>query len=158
MIYIIFTTYNAVSLDNILPVSNRCNTFTTMRIVAHILMLLHGFAFLLQPMGNPTSMNFQEMYQQCSVEDHDITPLDFVFEHLLNFECVINYFEGEDQEEHQPFQTIEFSAPIAVTMPKPLSIIFSQHSYDSERVVYTIENTKFCSSNFYADIFHPPIV
>lgn len=109
-------------------------------------------------MGNPASMSFREMYQQCSIEDHDITPLDFVFEHLLNFECVINYFTGEDEEEHQPFKTIEYSAPIAVTIPKPVCIIFTQHSYWSIRAIYPVHNTGFFSSNYYADIFHPPIV
>jgi hypothetical protein len=129
-----------------------------MRVVAHILMFLHGFSFLLQPMGNPASMNFREMYQQCSIEDHDITPLDFVFEHLLNFECVINYFEGENEEEHQPFQTIESSTPIAVTIPKPVCINFSQQSYCPDRAIYAVHNTGFRSSDFNADIFHPPIV
>lgn len=128
-----------------------------MRVVAHILMFLHGVSFLLQPMGNPASMNFREMYQQCSIEDHDITPLDFVFEHLLNFECVINYFEGENEEEHQPFQTTESSTLIVATIPKITSINFSKHVYFVDRTIYMVCDTGFLSSNFYSDIFHPPI-
>lgn len=129
-----------------------------MRVLAHILMFLHGLSFLLQPLGNPASMNFRDMYQQCRIEDHDITPLDFVFEHLLNFECVINYFEGENEEEHQPSQTIELSTPIAVTIPKSVSINFSQQSYCPVRAIYVVHNTGFRSSNFNTEIFHPPIV
>jgi hypothetical protein len=129
-----------------------------MKLVAYILMLLQGFAFLLQPMGNHASMNFREMYQQCSIEDHDITPLDFVFEHLLNFEGIINYFEGEEEEEHQPFQTIELSTQIAVTIPKPVCINFSQPLYFADKAIYPVHSTGFYSSNYYADIFHPPIV
>lgn len=124
----------------------------------YILMLLHGFSFLLQPMGSPASMNFREMYQHCSAEDHDITPLDFVFEHLLNFEFVINCIEGENEEEHQPFQTVESSGQVAITIPAAMSINFSQRIFYSDRMIYTVHDISFHSSNFYADIFHPPVV
>lgn len=129
-----------------------------MRVFVCILMLLHGFSFLLQPIGNPASMNFREMYQHCSAEDHDITPLDFVFEHLLNFEFVINCIEGENEDEHQPFQTVESSGQIAITIPAVMSINFSQRLFSTDQTIHTIHNIGFHSSNFSADIFHPPVV
>lgn len=97
------------------------------------------------------------MYLQCSAEDHDITPLDFVFEHVLNFECVINYFEGEDEEEHQPFRTVESASPASVSIPASLFICNSPIAYFSDRLTYPVRNTDYSSSEFSQDIFHPPI-
>lgn len=121
-------------------------------------MLLHGLVFLLQPIGDPSSFNFKEMYQQCAAEDHDITPLDFVFEHLLNFECIINLFEGESEDEHQPFHTVESATPFAVVIPRPITLAFSPQAYLADRIKYPLHNAIFLSSNFELDIFRPPAI
>ena len=129
----------------------------TVKPLANLLILLYSVTAILQPIGNPSSMNFREMYLQCSAEDYDITPLDFVFEHVLNFECVINYFEGEDEEEHQPFRTVESSSPASVSIPGSLFTCNSQTVYFSNRITYPVQNTGYCSSDFSRDVFHPPI-
>lgn len=132
--------------------------FAVMKKVALLLMFLQIITFALQPTGTPASLTYQEMYQQCSQEDHDITPLDFVFEHILNFECIINLLEGESKEEHQPYQSVKSFSQIAVTIPKPLHVHFSLPIDFAATVVYPAHTAAYYLSNFHVEIFHPPIV
>ncbi|GAA4467656.1 hypothetical protein GCM10023093_23910 [Nemorincola caseinilytica] len=103
-------------------------------------------------------MDLRQMYQQCSKEDHDITPLDFVFEHLLNFESIINYFEGEENEEHQPFGSIGSNLQVAITTSTVSFLYPAPGTAFYTKKVYPIHQAAFYSSNYFGDIFHPPIV
>ncbi len=132
-----------------------------MRYVAIILILLQSISTLLQPICNTRVLNLREMYQHCSLEDPDITPLDFVFEHLLNLEGIVDCFEGKnesDEAEHQIPQTTEFSLQIAVVLSQTIQIDFKPRNSFSTRIKYPTGRRDFCSSNFYADLLRPPIV
>lgn len=129
-----------------------------MKLMAHTLILLHCIAILLQPVCTSSSLNLREMYQQCSLEDDDITPIDFVFEHLLNFETVINFIEGEEEQEHHPFKTVKPSIQIAVTIPKPVFVQCSGLRYFGSKEKYIARNMIQPVSTVYSDIFHPPRV
>lgn len=128
-----------------------------------ILIVLFLALGLTQPNGYMQSCNLEEQYKQCSHEDHDITPLDFVFEHLLNLESIVNLFEGEheyvgDDYPHLPFQNPEkspsFFIEISVT---PHFEIKSKRSFGQSRIVYSIPQNDKILSSFQADILRPPI-
>lgn len=125
--------------------------------MAYILLLLQVVTTILQPLGNPSALSFQQMYHQCSTEDKDITPLDFVFEHLLNFESIINCFEGEDQEEHHPYQLFAKYSPVAIVIPSHISVSLQPARFVSSTTEYPSQRADRYVYKFYAYIFHPPL-
>jgi hypothetical protein len=117
-----------------------------------------GLGTLMHPYSL-SSVNIHEMYQQCSQEDHDITPLDFVFEHLLNLEHIINFFEGENEQEHQPYQSAQPSAhQLVMAMPIYLGAPVLQHRLYAIPPVYPCAATSFYRSLFLGSVFRPPLV
>lgn len=135
-----------------------CHKFAMMKGVALLLLFIQSIVLVLQPLGNTNSLNLRAMYHQCSKEDHDITPLDFVFEHLLNFESIINLFEGESKQEHQHFPVGKSVTHIAVTIPQPLFLLQKAKMAFFEKVDYPAGENEFQVGTFYPEIFHPPIV
>lgn len=103
------------------------------------------------------------MYAHCSDEDPDITPLDFVFEHLLNLEDVMHYFEDEDEDEegerpHEPFQITQSSSTYVVVFPKKIELRLTPELVLADKIDYPINRDNFYYYNFNTDIFRPPIV
>ncbi|MES2477982.1 MAG: hypothetical protein V4561_02775 [Bacteroidota bacterium] len=129
-----------------------------------ILMMFFLGAGLTQPSGYIQYFNLHEKYAQCSLEDHDLNPLDFIFEHLLNLETIINFIEGEHEYEagdhpHEPFQTAAQSISLVlITPPNSIQIDLNKCQYFfSEEVKYAFSNKGFYLSNFQDNIFRPPI-
>lgn len=118
---------------------------------------------LTQPSGRMQHFNLSEMYAQCSIEDHDITPLDFIFEHLLNLESIVNLFEGEHEyhmgdHPHEPMQSAQSSAPIQLALPNHIDFEVSKvHPLYPEEITHTMRRDAFYIHSFHADIFRPPI-
>lgn len=114
-----------------------------------------------QPSGILQPFDIRERYEHCSHEDHDITPLDFIFEHLLNLESIVNIIEGEHEyhpgdEPHEPFQLMQSASEITIGMPGiPIEIHMVYHT---ERAIqYPIHNRDLTLSHFCSDILRPPI-
>lgn len=127
-----------------------------MRLAAMILIFMLVLGTLMHPYS-PASVNIHQMYKQCSQEDHDITPLDFVFEHLLNLEHIINFFEGENEQEHQPYQSMQSGVQqLVMDMPIYLSTLFLQCRLSVITPVYPCAATSFYRSRFNGSIFRPP--
>ncbi len=117
---------------------------------------------LIQPGVWSNSFDLHKMYERCSKEDPDITPLDFVFEHLLNLEEVEHFFEGEEEEEegelpHQPFQIMQSPSQFVVALPKILQIELQPFIELAGNSVYPINKGNFYHYNYNTDIFRPPI-
>lgn len=99
------------------------------------------------------------MYHQCSLEDHDITPLDFVFEHMLNLEHIINFFEGEQEQEHHPYQSVQSNGqPLVVAMPVYMYTPVLRRQVFADPPVYPSAATSFYRSLFLGSVFRPPLV
>lgn len=136
-----------------------------MQKLAGIFILFFLALGLTQPSGFMQHCNLQQMYADCSAEDHDITPLDFVFEHLLNQESVVNLLEGEydcpmGDHPHDPFQASQAAAQVMVcVVPQlnPFSIEKKAVTIVPEKE-YFAYNSDFYSSVFLAAVFRPPIV
>jgi hypothetical protein len=118
---------------------------------------------LTQPGGIMQYHDLQKMYHHCSLEDHDITPLDFVFEHLLNLESIVNLIESEHElpetdQSHETFEAAPSAILVLATPPGP-----SQFDISKSHVLFFAATTHFSNRNdfyksqFFFCIFRPPI-
>ncbi len=138
------------------------HTFTVnyliLKKVTYIFLLaFYSFGTLCLPLGDFSSLNdLPAMYQHCKATEHkDMTPIDFITDHLLNIDCLFDEHEnGDEQKPHTPIQfhhqqsqsfflTHEFKvteshiAIIQVSLP-----VYEEANY---------------YSNFLSSVFRPPI-
>lgn len=117
---------------------------------------------LLQPVLYMQPVNLYEVYQQCSHEDPDINPVDFVFEHLLNLEEFVSCFEHEDPNEenelpHQPIQIVHNAAQTFVAIPKRLEVRVQPRVELNAEIDHPLNKESLYFYNYHTDIFRPPI-
>lgn len=134
-----------------------------MRKAALIFMMFLLGLGLTQPSGFMHRIDLHEMYNRCSEEDHDITPLDFIFEHLLNLEAIVNIIEGEHNlpegdQSHAPFEVAQTTV-LVMSVPPTLSQfdLGKNYLFSLEKPVHFTSNSDFYMSQFFRDIFRPPI-
>lgn len=116
---------------------------------------------LTQPTGILQPVDFKAKYAQCSHEDHDITVLDFVFEHLLNLEAIVNIIEGEHEYDlgdypHAPFEVIKSIQENVATVPSHIFFELSDLHFCETTVKYPFNTSNYLSC-YYQDILRPPI-
>lgn len=114
-----------------------------------------------QPGGILQSFDVHERYAHCTTEDHDITPLDFVFEHLLNLESIVNLIEGEhhyngDDHPHDPFQLAQTVLETTIGLPHRLSFEMNYPLF-VQGIQYPKQDQDIHLSQFYSSILRPPI-
>ncbi|SRX52406.1 hypothetical protein AEQU1_00270 [Aequorivita sp. CIP111184] len=111
------------------------------------------------PMGNFSILpDLPEMYSHCKThEDKDMTPFDFVTDHLLNFDGIFDKHDnGDEQKPHTPLQTQNHSQITLFQFISPLTFkaaIFK--NIEPKEIIYTSED--FLVSNYTSKVFHPPI-
>lgn len=119
---------------------------------------------LLRPDGCMNTFSLHDMYAQCSMEDPDITPLDFVFGHLLQLEDVMSFFEGEepieeDERPHAPFRLVQTAFQYVVPVARPYSVVNATPVVlQSDKVTYPLSREEDYCFRFHSDILRPPIV
>lgn len=116
---------------------------------------------LTQPNGILQPIDFKAKYAQCSHEDHDITVLDFIFEHLLNLEAIVNIIEGEHEYDfgdhpHAPFETIKSIQETVATVPSYIFFKLSEFHFCDTTIKYPSPTSDYLSG-FCQDILRPPI-
>ncbi|HQV07067.1 MAG TPA: hypothetical protein PKW62_09925, partial [Chitinophagaceae bacterium] len=89
------------------------------KLLTIFLLFYYVFGSICLPLGDFSFMGrLSDMYANCQQEDPDITPTDFVFEHLLNFEILIDKFEHhsttENETPHQPFSVSNHLNPVVL--------------------------------------------
>jgi hypothetical protein len=98
-------------------------------------------------------------YHHCKSTEHsDMTPLDFVTDHLLNFDSIFDDHEhGDDQKPHKPFHTYSHivvtvfqNCPPTIVMITSAHKILSRNSFDLRR--------QFISQSHLSQVFRPPIL
>ena len=97
------------------------------------------------------------MYEHCkATEDKDMTPLDFLTDHLINIDGLYDKHEkGDEQKPHSPVQfhhihgqTNFVTQQFKLSFTKP--IVF--------RCNFSIYTDKFYFSDYSPFVFRPPIV
>lgn len=103
------------------------------------------------------------MYQHCKeTEDIDMTPFDFITDHLLNIDCLFDAHDNDDeQKSHQPFplheQTFQIQYCLIIAVP---SIIYGEKN----NVIPVFKNIlptfkeRVPKSNYLENILKPPIL
>ena len=128
------------------------------RIGAILFTYFYLLGTFLLPMGNfSVLVNLPEMYRHCKTfEDKDMTPLDFITDHLVCLDSLIDsHNKGDDQKPHQPL-------PKSIsTFQQPVFLYFTfsmvKSNLEDTHITYGYLEMKH-PQKFYKSIFHPPIV
>ncbi|MBK9718628.1 MAG: hypothetical protein IPO85_14170 [Saprospiraceae bacterium] len=96
------------------------------------------------------------MYRQCkATEDKDMTPFDFITDHLVNIDSIFDKHEnGDEQKPHTPNQAQHHGQTHVTFIAYFAFKITTFHSYV---VKPTLSTEDFIQSDYISKIFRPPI-
>lgn len=123
--------------------------------------MYYGLGLVLFPLGDMSYLKeLPEMYHECSHEEHDMTPDDFVFEHLFCLGAIMEYIEDDfDEENEQPHQPQFDHNPVQVHVTvSPVYNISKTSRYDDNDVVFVSKNVTTILNGFVQEVYHPPAV
>ena len=129
-----------------------------------LFMFFYGLGILLCPSGDfSCSQSLSQEYNHCKSEDTDIDAIDFVFEHLLNLDPLINNFEKDSDHKndkpHQPLQQAQTSSPISVLVSRSIHYeVNKTFTFPAPQVIYPAYKGNYIPSGYLTEIFHPPSV
>ncbi len=116
---------------------------------------LLGF-LLLEQSDFSILQDLPSMYQHCkTAEDKDLTPLDFITDHLLNFDCLFDQHDNGDPQKphvppqfnHQSYQNIFVLKEVIIQSSEPVLL--------AKNLVFYSDNK--LPQKFISSIFRPPI-
>ena len=111
-------------------------------------------------MGNFSILpDLPEMYSHCKThEDKDMTPFDFVTDHLLDFDGMFDkHDKGDEQKPHTPSQTQKHSQITLFQFISPFSFKMTNFkNIELKEIIYSSEN--LLVSMYTSKVFHPPII
>jgi hypothetical protein len=117
----------------------------------------YTFGTFCLPLGDFSMLTgLPQMYRHCkATEDKDMTPLDFVTDHLLNIDGLFDkHGNGDEQKPHSPTPYSHHGQTILSLIP---SITFSIPTYHHTAIKPVIPSTNFHLSDFISKILRPPI-
>ena len=128
------------------------------RLTSIFLLGYYLIANLCLPQGDFSAIaDIPAMYSHCkATEDKDMTPVDFITDHLINIDCIFDKHEdGDEQKPHTPiqFQHLQaqnyFSSQVSYVTVSKVSILKKDMPIYQENIYF---------SNFLSFVFRPPIV
>ena len=98
-----------------------------------------------------------EMYRHCkATEDKDMTPFDFITDHLVNIDGLFDKHDnGDEQKPHMPSQT-QHHGQTQVTFIA--YFLFSFTPFHPIVVNPAMPTVNFIQTDYISKIFRPPIV
>ena len=127
------------------------------RIAAIFLLTYYTLGTFCLLMGNFAALqDLPEMYRHCkATEHHDMTPLDFVTDHLLNIDGIFDdHGNGDEQKPHQPFRA-QHQEQIIISFVVYFSMTLFKFHSEMEKLSQYADN--FLKSDYITRIFRPPI-
>lgn len=127
------------------------------RQISLFLLVYYLFGILCLPQGDFSALaDLPRMYQHCkSTEDKDMTPLDFITDHLFNIDALFDKHSNDDEQ--KPHSPIQFHYPTSQT----IFINKLQAILPSKSILNKKENTQYTDKLYFFDyqsfIFRPPI-
>lgn len=96
-----------------------------------------------------------DMYRHCkATEDVDMGPLDFLTDHLINFDGAFDkHNNGDQQKPHQSNLTFRANPIISLIVYIPTATIIFSYSQKSTRGIFC---ESLYSFNYTSSVFHPP--
>ncbi|CAN5430587.1 hypothetical protein BH11BAC2_BH11BAC2_17370 [soil metagenome] len=127
-------------------------------IIALIILSYFSFGTFCLPNGDFAAIDeLPEMYNHCKAfEDNDMTPFDFITDHLINIDCLFdNHDNGDQQKPHSPF-TFHHITP-------QLFFTYLQFQWSTVYVVHPLLENNYSADNilvldFFSKILRPPIL
>lgn len=120
----------------------------------------YSLGILFLPMGNfSTLSDLPEMYNHCKAnEDKDMTPLDFITDHLLNIDGLFDKHDnGDEQKPHSPIH-IHHQAQIVAFQPFTSFEFENKNAHYSEPTLLSFQSDNLIKSDYISKVFRPPIV
>ncbi len=128
------------------------------RIISLLILSYYLTVSLCLPQGDFSAvMDLPQMYRHCkATEDKDMTPIDFITDHLINIDCLFDkHNNGDEQKPHAPVQFHHQQSQNYFTTSE-LKVM--QNNFSAlEDVAPAIEENIFFS-DILKIIFRPPIV
>ena len=138
---------------NYLPVQTILKQTTAL-----LLLVFYTFGTICLPAGDFSMFtDLPAMYRHCkSNEDKDMTPIDFITDHLVNIDGIFDkHINGDEQRPHSPIQSQHHFQVQAVVLNY---FSFSLNQIHPVKVAPVILSEKFLPSDYFSKIFHPPII
>ena len=97
------------------------------------------------------------MYQTCkATEDVDMTPLDFITDHLVNIDGLFDtHDKGDEQKPHAPNRTLHFGQTNVCLLSFFTFSILQFNKYEDKPLINLVNYFK---SDYISKIFRPPII
>jgi hypothetical protein len=130
---------------------------SVLRSSAWLLLLFYSLGTILLPAGNFSSLNdLPAMYRHCkATEDKDLTPFDFITDHLINIDGLFDAHEqGDEQKPHTPF-AFQHHVSVAFTL-QPHSFTLQEMVASNDKPLTHWGNPPL--SDYHAEIFRPPLL
>jgi hypothetical protein len=128
------------------------------RLISIALLSYYLLANLCFPQGDFSALSdLPEMYRHCKVtEDKDMTPLDFLTDHLINIDGLFDKHDnGDQQKPHAPFHFHHLQVQNYFTLHE-LRTTKTNISFVQNIIPIYRENSY--RTNFHSQVFRPPIV
>lgn len=122
------------------------------------LLIFYSLGTFCLPMGDFSSLqDLPEMYQHCkATEDKDMTPIDFLTDHLINIDGLFDKHDnGDEQKRHAPIQNQHNINTIAFHFYTTFKIKEIEIFFEKKINFFHYDN--FIISNFKSKVFRPPI-
>lgn len=125
------------------------------------ILFYYSLGTLFLPMGDfSTLQDIPKMYSNCKeYEHHDMTPLDFITDHLINIDGLFDKHDnGDEQKPHKDIQFTFSSLPVILFIPEINVFTFKSTTIQIESSIVTSNYKKsIYSFNHTLSIFRPPI-
>jgi len=121
------------------------------------LLTFYSFATFCLTLGDFSVLqDIPEMYRHCkATEDKDMTPLDFITDHLVNIDGLFDKHEnGDEQKPHQPKQNEHQGQPTFFFLTH---LSFAVRLFIPMPLNPSIPSDNFLPSDHISKIFRPPI-
>ncbi|MBS1537858.1 MAG: hypothetical protein JST20_08935 [Bacteroidetes bacterium] len=121
------------------------------------LLIFYLFGTLCLPKGDFSALkDLPEMYRHCKYnEDKDMTPLDFITDHVINVDGIFDKHDnGDRQKPHRQIPALHHSQ-IIVYQPA-ISYILTKNLTIVVRTKDSFCSDNFTQSEYTSKIFHPP--
>lgn len=130
-------------------------------ILSKILITFYSLGTIFFPMGDFSVIeNLPKMYAHCkATEDKDMTPLDFVTDHLINIDSLFDqHSKGDEQKPHKPFEyNLHHSISQFIQELKSFDFKGEKIFVSSDQIKISNYKNTLYSHNVIASIFRPPI-
>lgn len=121
----------------------------------------YSLGTILLPMGDfSTLQDIPKMHQSCKEHEHrDMTPLDFITDHLINIDAIFDKHDnGDEQKQHKSFH-FNHRTTITLFFQEINTFEFKPNTFKKENIFEVLFYKKsIYSFNNIHSIFRPPIV